>query len=134
MDEAPRIDSPSIRQHKRQLAWQIIVPVSVAAAIIIAAAVFVTTRGSAVDRPAADISLMWLIMPFLILALILLTLVVGLIYGAYKLHQVTPKYTGKVQVVLYKVQSGARKVSDGAASPFIWIDQAGAVLKHIFKR
>ena len=134
MDEAPRIDSPSVRQHKRQLAWQIIVPVSLAALLIIAAAVFVTTRGSTVDRTVADISTMWLIMPFLILTLVLLAVLGGLIYGAYMLHKVTPKYSGKVQVVLYKIQSGARKVSNGTASPFIWIDTAGAALKRLFKR
>ena len=133
MEEAPRIETPSIRQHKRQFTWQILVPVIAFAVIVIAAAVFVTTRGSTVDRTVADISAIWLILPVLILAFIFLALVSGLIYGTIMLHRITPKYSGKLQDILYAIQRGARKASDGAAKPFFWIDTSGAALRRIFK-
>jgi hypothetical protein len=134
MDETPRMDTPSIRLHKRQVAWQILVPLIVAAVLIILAAVFVVTRGAASDRVAADISAMWLIMPVLIFMFIFLVIIGGLIYGTAMLTRILPKYSGRVQSFLVSVASGARKAADGSAKPFIWMDQAGAVVKSIFRK
>jgi hypothetical protein len=134
MEDQPRTVSPSVRQHKRQFIWQILVPVIAAALIIILVAVFVVTQGASTDRSVADISIMWMIIPILILALIVMAVLCGLIYGMIILHKITPKYTGKAQSFLVSVQNGTRKVADGSARPFIWIDQAGAALKSIFKR
>jgi len=134
MDVAPQTDTPSIRRHKRQFAWQILVPVIVAAVLVILAAVFTLTRGAAENRVWADISTIWLFAPLLILTIVLMVMVGGLIYGVAMLLKVTPKYTGKVQSFLASVARGARKVADGSTKPFIWIDQAGAVLKSIFRK
>jgi len=134
MNDSPRIDTPSVKLHKRQFAWQVLVPVIVFAAVIIAAAVLVVTRGAATDRVVADISIMWLIVPVLILSLVLMVLVGGLIYGMAMLTKIVPTYTGKFQSFLVSVQSGARKIADGTAKPFIWIDQTGAAIKAIFKK
>ena len=134
MEDYPRTDSPSVRQHKRQFIWQILVPAIAAALIIILVAVFVVTRGASTDRAVADISIMWMLIPILILALLVLAVLAGLIYGMAMLYKITPKYTGKAQSFLVLVQNETRKVADGSTRPFIWIDQAGAVLKSIFKK
>ncbi len=134
MDDSRRMDRPSIHRHKRQFAWQILVPAIVAALIIIAAAVFVITRGTSTDRVAADISVMWLIIPVVVMLLVLLALVAGLIYGTAMLTRIIPQYSVKVQDFLKAVERGTRKMADGTAKPFFWIDETGAALKRIFKR
>ncbi len=134
MDELPRAITPHARKHKRQLTWQILVPVIAAAVIIITAAVLAVTLGSASNRVAADVSVMWLILPVIFLSLIFLALLVGLIYGTFKLYGIIPTFTGKIQGFLYSVEKVTHKVADGSAKPFILFDEVGAAIKALFKR
>jgi len=134
MNSTSRVDSPSVRQHKRQFIWQILVPFLILAVLIIVAASFVMTSGAAGTRVWADVSTLWLILPILVMALVLITVLSFSIYGVSRLLKVTPKYTGKTQDFLSAVSAGARKVTNRTADPFIWIHQAGAAIKSIFRR
>jgi hypothetical protein len=125
-------ETSSVHAHKRQLAWQILVPFLVVTAIIIAVAVVVAT-GATANRTWADISTIWLIAPMLVFALFFVAVLGFLIFGIAKLLQVTPRYTGKAQDFFALLSTWARIVADGAAKPFVWFQQAGAVLKSIFK-
>jgi len=69
----------------------------------------------------------------LVFALLFVAVLGVLIYGIAKLLQVTPRYTGKAQDFFALLSSWARIISDGAAKPFVWFQQAGAILKFIFK-
>ncbi len=133
MDNPRPVDSPTVRAHKHQLAWQILVPFLVVAALIIAAAVLVVTTTGSASRTWADVSIIWLIAPMLVSALVFVTILGFLIYGIARLIQVTPRYTGKAQGFFALFSDWARMVADGAAKPLIWFQQAGAVLKSIFK-
>jgi len=132
--EAPRpVLPPTLHAHKRQLAWQILVPLLVVMALAITAAVLISIGAASATRTWADVSTIWLILPMLFLALFAVLVLGFLIYGIAKLLQVTPHYSGKVQDFLAQLSGWTRKIADGAASPFVWLHQAGAVLKSIFK-
>jgi hypothetical protein len=132
--EAPRpIESPTVRAHKRQLAWQILVPFFVMGVFIIAAAVLVVTNSSSASRIWADVSTIWLIAPMLVLALLFVIVLGFLIYWIARLMQVTPRYTGKAQEFFTSLSSRSRMVANGATKPVVWFQQAGAILKSIFK-
>ena len=133
MDASRSVDSPTVHAHKRQLAWQILVPFLVVTILILAVAVLVTFGAVSATRTWADISIIWLIVPMLILALFLVFELGLLIYGIARLLQVTPLYAGKVQNFFALFSAWIRKVSDGSAKPFVWFQQAGAILKSIFK-
>ncbi len=134
MEPAPRTETPTLRRHRRQFAWQILVPMIVAAVLVILAAVFTLTRGATSNRVWADISTIWLIAPLVILALVLTVVLGALIYGAARLLGVIPAATGRVQSFMASVAKGTRKAADDLAKPFLWSGQAGAVFKSIFKR
>ena len=127
------VERLTIRAHKRQFAWQILVPFLVMAALIIAGAVLVVTGGAPRTGVWADISVIWLLAPALFFALAFLAIVITIIYGMAKLLQVIPHYTGKAQGIIALLSAGMRKVADGAAKPFVWFQQAGVVIKSIFK-
>jgi hypothetical protein len=127
-------ERPTIRAHKRQFAWQILVPFLVMAGLVVAGSVLVVTGGETQNRVWADISMIWLIAPALLFALALLVLLVTIIYGMVKLLQIIPVYSGKAQGVFTLLSAGARKLADGVAQPFVWLRQAGAVISSIFKR
>jgi cytochrome c biogenesis factor len=118
--------------HRRQLAWQILVPFFVVMAIILFVAVLVAL-GATATRAWADVSTIWLIAPMLVFALFFVAVLSFLIFGIAKLLQVTPRFTGKAQDFFALLSSWARIIADGAAKPFFWIQQAGAILKSIFK-
>ena len=134
MNATPQADSPTVRTHKRQFIWQILVPVVVLAVIIIVAAGFVVAGGTSGNRALADVSTIWMVAPLLILALVLATVLGALIYGITLLLKVAPKYTEKAQYYVAVAAAGARKVADGATKPFFWVHQAGAVVKSIFNK
>jgi type II secretory pathway component PulL len=133
MDDHRPLDSLTVHAHKRQLAWQILVPFLVVTALIIAAAVLVATGTASATRTWADVSTIWLIAPMLIFALLLVILLGFMIYGIAKLLQFIPRYTGKAQDFFALLSGWTRKIADGTARPFVWFQQAGAILKSIFK-
>jgi hypothetical protein len=124
---------PTVRIHKRQFAWQILIPFLVVAGLIIAGAVLVVTGGVSRTGVWADISVIWLLAPTLFFALAILGIAILLIYGMAKLLQVLPHYTGKAQSIFTQLSTRMRKVADGTAKPFIWFRQAGAVSKSLFR-
>jgi hypothetical protein len=133
MIKQPTVDQPTVRAHKRQFAWQILVPFLVMAGLIIAGAVLVVTSGAPRTIVWADVSVIWLLAPALFFVLVFLALVLTTIYGMAKLLQILPHYTGKAQDIFTLLSTGTRKVADGAAKPFVWFHQAGAVIKSIFR-
>jgi hypothetical protein len=133
MDNPRPIDSLTVHAHKRQLAWQILVPFLVVTALIIAAAVLVAAGAASGTRTWADVSIIWLVAPMLVPAMFFVILLGALIYGIAKLTQVTPRYTGKAQDFFALLSGWTRKIADGATKPFVWYQQAGAIIKSIFK-
>jgi hypothetical protein len=133
MENQSPVDRPTIRAHKRQFAWQILVPFLMMAGLIIAGAVLVVTAGAPRTGVWADISMIWLLAPALFFALAFLAIAFTIIYGMAKLLQVIPRYTGKAQGIFALLSTGTRKLADGAAKPFVWFKQAGAVIKSIFR-
>jgi hypothetical protein len=126
--------SPSLQQHKSQFFWQILLPFLCMTALIMAAAAVLIPWG----RPAAgvwrDISIMWLLIPLLILSLLFIGILVMLIYGFAKLTPVIPKYTGQAQKVTASIAAVTQRVADGIQKPFAWIKSAGDKIRSMTKR
>jgi hypothetical protein len=131
--DAPRpVDTPTVRMHKRQFAWQILVPILVALGILIAAAVLISGGAAVSNRTWADISLIWLTIPVFIFAVFCVVELGFLIYAIARLLRVMPYYTGRVQDLFRMASAGARQIADGVARPVVLVRQAGAVLRSIF--
>lgn len=124
--ENPPVESPSLRAHKRQQVWQILVPFLAMTALLLAAAIWLVSGGRSQTRLWADISLIWLLLPMLALTLLLAVLLGALIYGMARLLKVTPRFTARAQGLADQAAAGIRRAADGAAQPFIWLKQAGA--------
>jgi len=134
MINPPPVDRPTVRDHKRQFAWQILVPFLVMAGLIIAGAVLVVGGGASRTSVWADVSVIWLIIPALFFAMAILVIVITIIYGMAKLLQVIPPYTGKAQNIFAQLSAGTRKFADLSAKPFVWLQQAGAVIKSLIEK
>lgn len=96
----PHPDRPSYRKHRRDVTRQILLPIILATLIGLAfagLAIFGAFGGHAGVSLWADISLIWLILPMMFLALVILGLIGGMVYGLAKLLGVAPRYTGLAQ-------------------------------------
>jgi hypothetical protein len=136
MDKRLTTDRPTIRAHKRQFTWQILMPVILAVLIILAAGGFViadAVLGQGQIRAWADISVIWLIIPAFFFGFALLVILVTTVYGMAKLMQIIPLYTGKAQGIFNQLAAAVHKLADGVIKPFVWFQQAQAALKSIFK-
>jgi hypothetical protein len=126
--------TPTVRAHRRQLVWQILVPFLVMAALVIAGAVLIVSGSAPRARVWADVSIIWLIAPLMVLALVVATVLGFAIVGLAKLLQITPRYTARVQAISLIAAAGTRKVADGIVAPVLWFEQARATLKSFFGR
>jgi hypothetical protein len=96
----PQPDRESYLKHRRDVIRQIILPIVLVTVIGVgfaALSVYAAAGGSAGVSLWADISLIWLIIPMMVLALVILSLLIALVYGMSKLLGVTPRYSGIAQ-------------------------------------
>ncbi|MEZ0396055.1 MAG: hypothetical protein ABWK53_06465 [Anaerolineales bacterium] len=130
MTDGPPFESPSLRRHRKQRAWHILLPFLLTALLALGgAALAAFGGGTGQARLWADISLIWLILPALFFALLCLAVLIGVIYLLARLTRAVPPVAAKIQFFSRRVANGARQAADKAAQPVVWLRQAGAMLK-----
>ena len=97
----------SYQRHRKQLVWQIILPVVLTSLLIVALIVLINVAtfrdGGDVGRWAA-ISTIWIVIPIMIGLLIFTALLGGLVYLMMKLLNITPTYTSLAQNYVYMAE------------------------------
>jgi hypothetical protein len=128
---------PSYQNHRRQFWSQIFLPMILTVLLIIALAVItgIAAFGANGNSPVwAAISTIWLVIPVMFFGLIFLVLVVGLVYLLARTLQVLPPYTSKAQYYVNRGASEAKRFSDMAARPVLYIEGIIASIKAIFRQ
>jgi hypothetical protein len=127
----------SYLRHRKELAWQIILPVTFSALLIVALIVLINVatfnQGGDVGRWAA-ISTIWIVIPVMFVGLVLLALLIALVYGMKRLLNIAPTYTGLAQDYIHKVAGYIRRGADLAVKPVLFLDGIGASLRAFFGR
>src|SRR5512140_2541351 len=103
---------PSYRAHRRQAAWQILVPVIVAGLLLIGAAVLVslaTFRGHGDVERWAAISTIWLVLPVMLGGLLVLVALVAVAYLLGRVASFVPRCTCQAQQFASKVEAGVKE-------------------------
>ena len=127
----------SYKQHRKQVVSQIIVPVVIAALLIVGLIVLVnvaTFRDNGDVGRWAAISTMWIVIPMMVAGLIFLIILGGVVYLLKYLLNIAPVYTGQVQDFIYKIFAYIKRAADAAATPVIFIDGIGASIERLFGR
>jgi hypothetical protein len=127
----------SYLKHRKQMVWQIILPVALASLLIVALIVLINittfNQGGDVARWAA-ISTIWIVVPIMIGMLIFLVLMVGLVYLMKKLLNITPTYTSLAQDYVYKVESYVKRAADALVKPVLQLNGILASLIAFFEK
>ena len=118
--QAPKPRNPLTYQiHRRQVFWQITIPVLIGALILAALAALAVMADASQTRQLADVSLISLIVPALIFGLIFMIITIGSIYGVVRLIQVLPIYTFQAQNFLALVYLRVDRIGNSLAGPFM---------------
>jgi hypothetical protein len=135
--QIPQPVHESYRNHRRQLVWQILLPVVLAALLIVGLTVLVNiatfTANGDVERWAA-IATIWIVVPIMIVSLILIALLTGLVYLMKQLLRITPTYTGRAQDFVHKIAMHIKRIADAIVKPVLFIDGIGASVKRLAGR
>jgi len=127
----------SYKRHRKDLAWQIILPVALTAVIIVALIVliyFATFQGSGDVGRWAAVSTIWIIIPVMIAGLVFLALLVALVYLMKRLLNITPTYTGIAQDYVYKAAGFIKRGADAVVKPVLQLEGILASIKAFFGR
>ena len=108
-------------KHRRELFFQVTLPLILVAVLIVLTAVIVTAGSMVSVSKLADISLIWLIIPMLIVGLISFALIVVFIYGIVKLVQVLPIYASQVYTFVLAFGFQINRIGDKSVEPILRI-------------
>lgn len=127
----------SYKRHRREMVWQIILPVALTALLIVVLIVLINiatfNQGGDVGRWAA-VSTIWIVIPVMVAGLILLALLVALVYLMKRLLGITPTYTGMAQDFVHKAAAYIKRGTEMAVKPVLFLDGIGASIKAFFGR
>ncbi len=124
----------STLKHRRDLNRQIILPIVLATLAAVGLAILsglaATTNSSSVSL-WADISLIWLIIPMMFMALVIMALAIALVYGLNRLLKVTPHYTGLAQYYTFWFNAQVTIWADKLVQPVLFIKSwLASISKH----
>jgi hypothetical protein len=117
--------------HRKQVLWQITVPLVIGAVIILILAVLVATGSPQTASLWADISLIWLIIPVMIISLILLALLAGLAYAVIWLVRTIPSYALQAQNFMIMISSQVERLGDMIVEPILRVNAILASLQAL---
>ncbi len=118
--------------HKRDLIWQIFIPIGLTILIFIVASIGAATQTGATASLWADISTIWLLIPVMFFSLIFLFILVGIIFGLAKLLQITPEYTHKLYKFIRLAGEKIAGLADNTAKPIFVIKGISASVRRFF--
>ena len=124
----------SHQKHRKETFWQIIFPTLIVALVLVGIAVwtgFAAYQGSDL-RQAANTSMIFLILPVLIVSLVPFILLVGILFGAVWLNKNIPVYAKQVEDIAMLIQGWVHKYSDKFVEPLIRLQSYREIMRKIF--
>jgi len=135
MQQSERNPKTHVR-HRREVFWQITLPLLLGILLLLAAlAVIVLSATQPVTELGrwADVSLVWIILPSLLFAFILLVILVGFVYVVSKILRAVPQYTYKIQRFLERLTGIITRLADLIAEPVLRIHTFVAAVHRLSK-
>ncbi len=129
MQEQPPPRNPVTKHvHRKEIFWQIAFPLILGVIAIIGLAVWVVwiASGGGDVSQAADASLIFLIIPTMLMAFILLAVLAGFIYGMARFLRFLPPKFYLLQGIFYRIQAGVQRAADKAVEPSLRMKSARA--------
>lgn len=121
------------RSHRRQVFWQIVLPLILASGGLLLFAFFLVEGQGKPARVLADIAIIILLLPLLFLWLLGILTLGFAIRMLSRLLRAIPPYAHKVQEYAVRGQRAVQRVADISVKPLFWIKQGNAILEQTAK-
>lgn len=130
---------PSYKRHQRQTFWQILIPILIVGFLVLAAGVVMVLSISGTDIGVdasqwADTSLIWMILPVLFFAVLMVILLLGLIYLFARLLSILPTYAALVQNYAKLISARVNHLMHKLTSPIITVESRKAGMHAFFEK
>jgi hypothetical protein len=130
----PERNPETHKAHSRQVLWQVTVPLAIGVILALVFAVLATMAGPAEASLWADISLIFILIPLMVVALLFIALFAAMGYGVYRLLQILPLYARRAQVFVFKLGQRVRTGSDLAVEPILRIHSFRAGVRALRRK
>lgn len=127
----PERNPETHRAHRREVLLQITLPLVIGVIIVLVLAVLAALGAPGNVSRWADVSLIWLIIPMLLVALIFLVVFGGLAFGVFYLIRLIPGYARQVQDFFTLVGAKVKQGSDMAVEPVLRVQSFIASLNAV---
>jgi hypothetical protein len=123
------------QRHRREVFWQITFPILAVSVILLLFAVLATGLSAEKASTWADISIIWMIIPTLILSLLTMIFLAAAVYLTLRLLHILPFYFFKGQNWFLLVNLRIGRIGDNLAEPFLrlssWKAGAGTLSRQM---
>jgi uncharacterized membrane protein YhdT len=119
--------------HQREVFWQISLPLVIGILVLVAAVVAIVLSAT---QPVtdlgrwADVSLMWIILPSLFFALIMLAITIGLVIGVSLLLRIVPRYARILQLYFELGKGKVSQLTNLLAEPILRVNSIWASVRR----
>jgi hypothetical protein len=115
------------QRHRREVGLQITLPLTLGGALLLAFSVLaIVALSSEAQSQWADVALIWLIVPLLFVAFLILVIVAGLAYLVIMLIEVLPPYSQQMQDFMALVATKVGEVCDKSVEPVLRLQSLSA--------
>ena len=118
--------------HRKQVLWQVTVPLLLGVILILVLAVLTTLAGSGTVHVLGDIALIWLILPLLVILLVFSAIIGGLAYLVIRLIGALPRLALKAHHLIKGIQASLTKAADAVVKPVLQVEGWRATLRALF--
>jgi len=122
------------RLHKKQVLWQIILPLCIGIPVLFTLGILTIFSGSETVSHWADISLIFLLIPLMLMGLVISALIVGLIIGISRLMQYIPTYAHLVQQFAFLVKGRVLQRCNISVEPILFVRSTIPAIRVLFAR
>jgi len=133
----PQDDLTPAAAHRRQMRWQVWVPLAASILIVLALAVLSIVGamgGSAQVSRWANLSAVWIILPMLLVGVIFLVITAACIYGMSKLLKHTPDWMLRLQLRIAYIAFSVRRAADAATQPVMAVSGVKASAQALWRK
>jgi hypothetical protein len=123
--------------YKRSVLRQVTLPTLIGLLVLIALVAIVIYAGASGDAQVsrwADISLIWILLPCTLFALLILLFLLALTIGLTRLLSILPAYTYRLQLLIFRIQAGIESGTNKVAAPILKLNSLLASARKLLRR
>lgn len=109
------------QKHRGEVLWQITLPLAIGGVYVLVTTIIAISGEREAVSLWADISLVWLILPIIVITLVFTLILAALLYGVTRLLGALPLYARQAQNIFTLIGVRVRKGADAAVEPVLRI-------------